>query len=426
METLAEAAESLAPTSSDFSNLPNWIIPNDDQRFLLLFIMGTYFGPDLKGEKPKKSVLQRMAEGLPPYTSDQLAGSQMKLLEAEKIYYYVLREAGQSVIVKPPILHLFFQGNLFNPAQDAIADYRQFPDLFPPHLHPQSQLSDQCHVIENIVFINNPEISYIKPEDVERFKRLTRLEDLLLDRNAAMSHTGDGVSGVTNSNSEPQKSNGKLPLRRSSRNSHKRQYSDYVDPEEAMPPIHDAIPFNSVPFSSTPMPCKSVPMSVPMMPTELKAEPAERMGSAMLILPSHPTSEEWNNIVATTKNGIALTGSVAERQAGPLIGLVDIGVCEDAYLFRISLPGVRKDEKEFSCEVETDGRVLIKGATTTGEKLVYKNSQVFEMQTQYLCPSGHFSVAFQLPGPVEPREFSGNFGADGILEGIVMKERSRR
>jgi hypothetical protein len=34
-------------------------------------------------------------------------------------------------------------------------------------------------------------------------------------------------------------------------------------------------------------------------------------------------------------------------------------------------------------------------------------------------------VSFQLPGRVEPREFSGNFGSDGILEGIVMKDRGR-
>ncbi|MCI77210.1 hypothetical protein A2U01_0098480, partial [Trifolium medium] len=28
------------------------------------------------------------------------------------------------------------------------------------------------------------------------------------------------------------------------------------------------------------------------------------------------------------------------------------------------------------------------------------------MQAQNLCPPGHFSVTFQLPGPVDPHQFS--------------------
>lgn len=78
---------------------------------------------------------------------------------------------------------------------------------------------------------------------------------------------------------------------------------------------------------------------------------------------------------------------------------------------------------DFSCEVDTDGKVLIHGVTTTGEKTVSRYSQVFEMQTHNLCPPGHFSISFQLPGPVDPHQFSGNFGTDGILEGIVMKRK---
>lgn len=46
------------------------------------------------------------------------------------------------------------------------------------------------------------------------------------------------------------------------------------------------------------------------------------------------------------------------------------------------------------------------------------------MQTQYLCPPGPFTVSY-LPGPVEPNQFTGTFGSDGILEGIVMKQRNR-
>lgn len=75
---------------------------------------------------------------------------------------------------------------------------------------------------------------------------------------------------------------------------------------------------------------------------------------------------------------------------------------------------------EFTCEVEIDGKVLIKGMTT-GDRTVHKYSQVFEMQTQNLCPTGNFTISFKLPGPVDPQAFSGIFGTDGILEGIVLK-----
>lgn len=76
--------------------------------------------------------------------------------------------------------------------------------------------------------------------------------------------------------------------------------------------------------------------------------------------------------------------------------------------------------ENFSCDVEPDGTILIRGITTTGEKIVCKYSQVFQMQTQNFCPTGHFSVSFQLPGPVNHQQFTSHF-ADGILEGIVKK-----
>lgn len=76
---------------------------------------------------------------------------------------------------------------------------------------------------------------------------------------------------------------------------------------------------------------------------------------------------------------------------------------------------------DFSCEVENNGRVSIKGITTVGERVVYRHSHAFEMQSQNLCPPGHFNISFNLPGPVDPHQFSGNFGTDGILEGMIMK-----
>ncbi|BBH07304.1 HSP20-like chaperones superfamily protein, partial [Prunus dulcis] len=362
----------------------------------LVLHYGTYFGPGLKGESPPKSVLQRIAERLPPYTFKQLVDPTLKTAEVEQVYYYVLRKAHKSAIVKLP------------PSRDTTANYPQFPDLFPLLLHSHSQFSNRYNIFENIVFINNPETHYIKTEDIERFKRLTGLEEFLLDRDAARLHTyPDGSVSYNVSVQEPE-SNGESP-----------PTNNLVESNDPLKHVHVVAPISSVPYNGTPM------LYSYMAPLSTKddSDPVEKVDPAMIFLPSLPTKREWSNIVAATRDGFALTGSAAKRQVGPTIGLIDIGECEDSYLFRVSLPGVRRDERDFSCEVENEGRVLIRGVTITGEKTVYRYSQMFEMRTQNLCPSGHFSISFQLPGPVDPQEFSGNFGTDGILEGVVMKRK---
>ncbi|XP_010549932.1 PREDICTED: alpha-crystallin domain-containing protein 22.3-like [Tarenaya hassleriana] len=146
----------------------------------------------------------------------------------------------------------------------------------------------------------------------------------------------------------------------------------------------------------------------------------EKRGPAMIFLPCE-SAPEFTDLANQTKTGVALTGSAAMGKIGPTIGLVDIAENEDSFYFRVSLPGVSGDEKEFSCEVDPDGKILIKGVTTTGEKTVCKHSQVFRMLTQNLCPPGHFTISFQLPGPVDNDEFVGQFGSDGVLVGTVKK-----
>ncbi|KAL3538065.1 hypothetical protein ACH5RR_001431 [Cinchona calisaya] len=143
---------------------------------------------------------------------------------------------------------------------------------------------------------------------------------------------------------------------------------------------------------------------------------------AMVFLTSPPTNEEWNNIITATKGGVVLTGSAATGKVGPAIGSVDIGESDDEYLFRVSLPGVVRDKNDFTCDVQPDGEIMIKGVTSTGQKRVSKNSMVFEMQTQNLCPPGEFSISFRLPGPIDDeKSIRGIFGSDGIFEAIVKK-----
>ncbi|RWR93729.1 increased DNA methylation 2-like protein [Cinnamomum micranthum f. kanehirae] len=175
--------------ASPSSRLPNWMEMTADQRFLLLFIFSHYFGPDLKDERPRKSVFQRIVEGLPPYATHELAGSRIRTLEVERVYYYVLRMAKKFDIVERETLHKFLNyGYLHSPSQDSNADLGQFPDLFPLHLHRQYRFEEQYQVIENIVFINNLNTSFINTVVATRFKNFTGLEFLFLDAEAALSY----------------------------------------------------------------------------------------------------------------------------------------------------------------------------------------------------------------------------------------------
>ncbi|XP_008454867.2 increased DNA methylation 2 [Cucumis melo] len=368
--------------------------PDNDQHFLLYFIAGIYFGPNLKGKPAPKSALQRLAEELPPYTSDQLAGSLMKMVEVERIFYYVLRKADESLIMKRSLLHQFFQGKF--PAQGRDISSPQFPDLFPLELHPHTRSKNWYRYIENLLFINNPEVYYLNPEDVERFKRLTGLDDFFLDRDAAISHNSSARKASLNVEATENRSN--------------KEFSPLKDDQQ-----HDLVT----------SPVRSVPYNGNLTPPHTNSDSnllEKKFGPAMLFLPRQPSEEDWANLVAATNSGFALTGTAAMGHVGPIIGSMDIGECEDSYLFRVSLPGVKRDPCGFNCEVEKDGRVVIQGVTTTGERTVKKHSQVFEMVTHNLCPPGEFSLSFQLPGPVDPQHFLANFDIAGILEGVVMKD----
>ncbi|PHT37784.1 Alpha-crystallin domain-containing protein 22.3 [Capsicum baccatum] len=131
-----------------------------------------------------------------------------------------------------------------------------------------------------------------------------------------------------------------------------------------------------------------------------------------------PAREEWDNV-------ISFTGSALLEKAGPLVGSVDVAESMDEYLFRVSLPGVTRDEKVISCEARPDGRILIKGESVTGESTVCKHSMVFKMKTQNLCPPGEFTVSIQLPGPIDYLTSDCVFGIDGIFEGVVKKKNNR-
>ncbi|XP_074311546.1 increased DNA methylation 2-like [Silene latifolia] len=379
------------------------MIPCDDCYFLLYFIMGTYFGPDLKGERIKRSALQRIEEGLPSYTLEQLAGSSIKTSEIEQIYYYLLRKADKSVVVKVPLLHQFIQGDF--PSKEGEGDRPQFPSLFPPHLHPKMEYFNES--IANVTYIRKPAFFYIKQEDIEKFKRLSRLENLLVETSVE--------KGVPNGKSPTKKIADKdsddVPIVTYFRGSQrKRRLTEILQKKK-------------------PVDCNGAAKSneLALKPSEEKRlKPEIRHGPGIVILNSEPTRQELDSIVDIAKNAYALTGSAAKGIVGSAIGLMDIGESQDSYLFRVALPGVKRENRAFQCEVESDGRVLIKGETVTGETTVNRFSQDFVMQSRNLCPPGPFSISFHLPGPVDPQQFSGTFGTSAILEGIVMKSKPSR
>lgn len=72
-------------------------------------------------------------------------------------------------------------------------------------------------------------------------------------------------------------------------------------------------------------------------------------GPASVFIPCRPTKKEWANLRAATTSGFGLTGVATLGQVGTHVGKADLGESEDDYMFRISLPGVKRD----------DGKLLI-------------------------------------------------------------------
>ncbi|KAL7244601.1 hypothetical protein ACSBR2_000053 [Camellia fascicularis] len=124
---------------------------------------------------------------------------------------------------------------------------------------------------------------------------------------------------------------------------------------------------------------------------------------------------------SNSKASVVLTGTATRGETVPAIGVVDIGVSKSVYFFQVALPGVRKDPGQFSCEIERDGKVHVRGVTSTGGKTVLRHSRIYEMKFQQQCPPRPFTLSFSLPGPVDPRLFSPHFRSNGILEVVVLK-----
>ncbi|KAI8016201.1 Increased DNA methylation 3 [Camellia lanceoleosa] len=119
---------------------------------------------------------------------------------------------------------------------------------------------------------------------------------------------------------------------------------------------------------------------------------------------------------------VVLTGTANERRVGHGFGSVEIGRSESAYIFRVALPGVRRNGCNVKYTIQPNGKVHVEGLV--GNVAMLKDMpNPFEMKVEQLCPSGPFHVTFDLPGPVDPRLCSPNFRPDGILEVVVKAKK---
>ncbi|KAJ1434994.1 HSP20-like chaperone [Sesbania bispinosa] len=374
------------------------VIKNTDRKFLVDFIFTIYLGPDVKSDNPKCSLFHRLMAGLPPYTLSDLGPSYLSISLLERLYYYLLRNASPDLILDVNMFHMYLKGKLSLPNSNFTEDSPQFTSFFPLELHQQIWYPESFRVVKGVVLIDDPLTSYIKEEDLNRFRSLTGVNTFKLNLSECLRvrlhprSSKEGDSNCVNKVPETTPNGGCQPGK--SQQEYKRKYIDDTPPMSEIPCV---------------FPAKH----------NAKGDPSKKMcksdGPTLMPLLSIPDIDHCYH-----DSSLILTGTARRGLFGPSVGVVDIGISKVAYLFRASLPGVKKDFSQFSCDIESDGRVQIRGLLTGG-RTITKQSRVFQMKIRQLCSPGPFTLSFSLPGPVDPRLFAPNFRSDGIFEGVVIK-----
>lgn len=98
---------------------------------------------------------------------------------------------------------------------------------------------------------------------------------------------------------------------------------------------------------------------------------------------------------------------------GPWVPRADIIETDDAYLVKIDLPGVRRDQ--------LDVQVQDRDVVVTGEIVEREQGRWFRRAR----PVGHFEYRSQLPGDISPEKISAEL-ADGVLTVTVPKAETAR
>ncbi|RHN75192.1 hypothetical protein MtrunA17_Chr2g0318481 [Medicago truncatula] len=427
-----------------------------DRKFLIDFIITTYLGPDVKSDNPKCSSLQRLITGLPPYNLHDLGSSYVSISLLEKLYYYLLKNAIPELRLDINMFHMYLKGKLVLPNNEFSEGSQQFTSIFPLNLHKQIWYPDSFRIVKGVVLIDDPSVSLcVKEEDLNRFRSLTGVDSLKLDLSECLrvriqprfskeSSDSDYVNKLGKEsdsdyvNKLSKESDGdcvnKLSKESDSDRVNKLSKESDGDCVNKLSKESDGDCVNNLLESSPKEGCQSGKFrqerkrkyvdedttSMPEFPHTANGDPSlDKMwksdGPSLMPLLSIPDIDD-----CVQSYSVVLTGTANRGLLGPSVGVVDIGISEVAYLFRVLVPGVKREHNRFSCDIESDGKVEIRGLLSGG-RTIARQSRLFQMKTHQLCSPGPFTISFSLPGPVDPRLFAPNFRSDGIFEGVVIK-----
>ncbi|CAH8347039.1 unnamed protein product [Eruca vesicaria subsp. sativa] len=437
-------------------------LSSDDPYFLVNFIMSNYLGPDVFSDNPRCSASQRLSKNLPPYTPKHIGASSLTLAQLQNLYYYVLRNANSTLLLHPDMVLMYLKGYL---PMEPSRELHQFTHYFPTNLHPQKRYSPSLEIVKGIVVIEDPALTFIRKEELQRFRLLSRLDDLRIDKVASLSplpvneSRGSEQDCLSNGNVTPNGLGNNQVVNSSEEleDNSKRKKEEEAVATDAVCVISNQIPqgLSGDIMSNGLVTNQECNTSAEPLET-CKRKKDEEDASCGIISKTPERFREtykrrrFKNSSTKVNNGetlmdedrtdhqptslplvivppemksepaVVTTGTISR---GTSFGSVDIGVNEVAYFFQVALPGVSKDNGEFSCEIASDGKVTLEGSIKTGQKTIERHSRVFKMINRKLCPSGPFKLSFNLPGPVDPRLVSPNFRSDGIFEAVVIRQK---
>ncbi|XP_027344480.1 increased DNA methylation 3 isoform X2 [Abrus precatorius] len=300
------------------------VTDNDsDRKFLIDFIITTYLGPDVNSHDPKCSVIQRRKDGFPPYALSDLGPSYVSISFLERLYYYLLRDAFPQLILDLNMFHMYLKGKLFLPTSHFTEDSPQFTSFFPLDLHHQIWYPDSFRIVKGVVLIDDPSVLCIKEENLNRFRSLTGSSTLKLNLTECLRFQLDLQT------SKPGGGNCMNKVAETVPNGGCQSSKFQEEPKQKY--IDDTLPVPEFPH-------------VYSTRNNAKGDPLKNMcksdghGPTLMPLLSVPDTDDCDQ-----DSYPILTGTARRGLFGPSVGVVDIGISKVAYLFRVSLPGVKKD-----------------------------------------------------------------------------------
>ena len=343
-----------------------------DRKFLIDFIITTYLGPDVKYDNPRCSSFQRLISGLPSYNLNDLGSSYVSISLLEKLYYYRLKNALPELILDLNMFHMYLKGNLDLPNSEFSVGCQQFTSFFPSNLHQQIWYPDSFRIVKGVVLIDDPIVSScVKEEDLNRFRLLSGVDSFKLDLSECLrvqiqprlSEESDGV--CVNKLSKESDGDHVKKLLESSHNEGcqsgkfrqecKRKYVDHDCPSMLEFPSTangDCVNNGGSQSGNFRQECKRkyVDDDSPLMPelphvangNPSSSRMCESDGPLLMPLISIPDIDS-----CVQDHSIVLTGTANRGLLGPSVGVVDIGISKVAYLFRVSLPGVKREYSTF-------------------------------------------------------------------------------